>query len=110
MVHFFLPGWSRQKSIVQTVHIALPKRPVNLFKLDQQSGEQSVGAFCPNTCSVTKGVILRSFLQAAIPMGQKLDKKILQWTNRSSVNIECKIVHKMKIYIVLSQYAKAGSE
>ena len=40
----FLPGC--------TVHVALPKGPINQFKLDQQSVKQDLRAYCPNIHTV----------------------------------------------------------
>ena len=42
----FLAGL-RRKSSVCTVHVALPKRPMNQFQLVQQSRQQALKAYCP---------------------------------------------------------------
>ena len=34
------------------MHVALPKRPINYLKLDQQSRQQALRAFCPNIYTV----------------------------------------------------------
>ena len=47
----FLPGWSRAE-IKCTVHIALPKRPINQFKLDQQIRKLRLRPYCPNIYTV----------------------------------------------------------
>ena len=43
----FLPGWS-EAEMKCTVHVDLPKRPINGFKLDQQKRQQVLRAYCPN--------------------------------------------------------------
>ena len=42
-----LPSWSGEE-IKWNVHVALPKRSVNLFKMDQQSRQKALRAYCPN--------------------------------------------------------------
>ena len=42
----------RQKSTVYTMHVALPKRPINQFNLIQQSRQQALRAFYPNIYTV----------------------------------------------------------
>ena len=43
----FLPGWSGAE-IKCTVYVAQPKRPMNQFKLDQQSRQHALRAYCSN--------------------------------------------------------------
>ena len=43
----FLAGWSGAE-IKCTVHVALTKRSINQFKLDQQSRQQELRAYCQN--------------------------------------------------------------
>ena len=43
----FLPCWSGA-NIKRTLHVARQKRPINQFKLDQQSRQQGLRAYCPN--------------------------------------------------------------
>ena len=43
----FLAGWECM------VHVALPKRPVNKFKLDQKSKQKAQGDYCPNNTLFT---------------------------------------------------------
>ena len=43
----FLPGCSGAK-IKCNVHVALPKQPINQFKLYQQSRQKVLRAYCPN--------------------------------------------------------------
>ena len=43
----FLAGLGQGLS-VHTVHVDLPKRPINGFKLDQQKRQQVLRAYCPN--------------------------------------------------------------
>ena len=42
------PGWSMAEVQRTTIPFALPKRPTNWFKLDQQSRQQVLRAYCPN--------------------------------------------------------------
>ena len=48
-------GWSRAE-IKCTVHVALPKRSINQFKLDKQSRQQALRAYCPNVYTMSCGV------------------------------------------------------
>ena len=47
----FLPGWSGAE-MKCTVHVDLPKRPINCFKLDQQKRQQVLRAYCTNIYTV----------------------------------------------------------
>ena len=49
----FLPGWSGAE-IKCTVHVALPKRPINRQVWWQQSRQKALRAYCPNIDTVSK--------------------------------------------------------
>ena len=50
----FLPGWSGAE-IKYTIYVVLPKRHINQFKLDQQSIQQALRAYCLNIYTVFEG-------------------------------------------------------
>ena len=62
----FLHGWSGAE-IKCTVHIVLPKLPINQFKLDQQSRQQALRAYCPNICTTVERILAENPLQDADP-------------------------------------------
>ena len=49
-----------------TVQIALPKRPINQFKLDQQSRQQALRVYYPNLYTVER-ILAENPLQDADP-------------------------------------------
>ena len=44
-------GWSGAE-IKCTIHLAMPKRPINQFEMNQQSRQLALRAFCPNIYTV----------------------------------------------------------
>ena len=57
---WFLPGWVGKKSRVW-LHVSLPRRPRNQFKLFQQSIKQVLRAFFPNIYTVPRGQVAANF-------------------------------------------------
>ena len=47
-------GWSGAE-IKCTIHLAMPKRPINQFEMNQQSRQLALRAFCPNIFTVIEG-------------------------------------------------------
>ena len=54
LVHL-IPYWLFWAEVKCMLHVVLPKRPINEFKLDQQSRQQALKAYCPNIYTVVGG-------------------------------------------------------
>ena len=51
-----IPSWLLLAEINSTVHVALPKPPINQFKPVQQSRQQTLRAYCPNIFNVSQAL------------------------------------------------------
>ena len=77
----FLPDWCGAE-IKCTVHLALPKRPINQFKLDRQNRQQALRAYCSNIYTVTLG--------ANVLQHESVSLSIVTWS-RANPNVMIKL-------------------
>ena len=69
-LHLIL-SWLVWADIECAVHVALPKWPINNFKLVKQSRQQVPRAYCPNLYTVIKGA------QAVVILAMTANGKLL---------------------------------
>ena len=73
----FMPSWLIWEEIECTGYVALPKQPINQFRLVQQSRKQALRAYCPDIYSGTRcdNDLLSAY--RAMGLGQGAKNKIV---------------------------------